>query len=365
MTTPNQDTVIEDVAINSSFINNNPDDKAAPESDDDPEIAAMLDAQKEIAAQQPAKEADAEKAEAPAEQKEPVKAEEAKPADEKQIMIPKPRLDEALRKSEQLKHELDYTRGALDVALKMHGNQAEKPAAPSTPPAAAEPSIDQLITSIESKRIALAEQYDLGNLSTAEYEKSKIALDRETRAIDAKQNELLVAKAREEANAVSSQLMAQQTINDYAVQLEAAHPYTKEIDALPPAIAKGVWQEIANEAAQNLLQKGVNPNDGTLQSRIAFMAEKAALSDKYGKQYTGKDLGSSQTQTGKQPLSPIAEARKAKMEVANSQPPVTADIGNLNAPTRGALTEAQANSMSDDEMADYLKATGGCVAISG
>lgn len=76
-----------------------------------------------------------------------------------------------------------------------------------------------------------------------------------------------------------------------ALKIQAQHPYVAEIDNLPPKIRDEIWALITDEAVAALTQRGVNPADGTFNSRLALIQEKAALTNKYGPQYTGKKVG--------------------------------------------------------------------------
>lgn len=264
-------------------------------------------------------------------------------------MIPKARLDEVLQERDQLRSTAQYLQGVVDTQTRMmstatqaapQGNQqAGAPAAPQ--PQAA--TLDQQIAQAEAKKLELAEKYDAGDLSTKEYQEQVIGLDRQIRTLSDQSHQALVTAATQRAQAATQQTLMESQVNSAALKIQAEHPYVSVIDQHHNGAA--IWNMIDAEAQQALIQKGINPHDGTAASRVALMNEKAALADKYGPTLTGVQVQQPQVQTNQQQqpspgLSPVAQARLAKIDVANQQPPASGSIGNTG----------QVNQISDDDI---------------
>lgn len=264
-------------------------------------------------------------------------------------MIPKARLDEVLQERDQLRQTAQYLQGVVDTQTRMmttapqapsQGNQ--QPGAPAAPqPQAA--TIDQQIAQAEAQKLELAEKYDAGDLSTKEYQEQVIGLDRQIRTLSDQSHQALVESATRKAQATTQQTLLESQVNAAAIKIQAEHPYVAVIDQHHNGTA--IWNMIDAEAQQALIQKGINPHDGTPASRVALMNEKAALADKYGPTLTGVQVQpqvqpQQQQQQPSPGLSPVAQARLAKIDVANQQPPASGSIGNTG----------QVNQISDDDI---------------
>lgn len=267
------------------------------------------------------------------------------------VMIPKARLDEVLRENSQLKDALAYKDGIIHTQKDMiegkgkppeTGDQgktdAPKPDDPATKIAKAEEDI-----------LALAQKYEDGEISLVEYEKGKLDLNRQIRALDDERIKSVTEIAKRTATETVVASNRQITLETEAVKIQEAHPYIAEIDKLPKARADAAWTMITAEAYDNLAAKGINPNDGKLESRLELVKEKAALTEKYGPTLTGKTLAGQQGKEQK-PLSDIAKQRQDKLNLSEQQPPPTANA-NYGA-DRPALTEQDIEKMTDDQLAD-------------
>lgn len=274
--------------------------------------------------------------------------------DKNVVMIPKPRLDEVLQENQRLKDALTYQKGIVDTQKSMIEG-AKAPAAATDDKAgktADEPAADDYdaqIAKAEDGIIALAQKYEDGEITTVEYEKSKLDLSRQIRTLNDTRTTALVEGVKTTAKEVVTANNRQMTIETEAAKIQAEHPYIAEIDALPPAISKGVWDTITAEAYENLKAKGINPNDGKTESRLELIKEKAALTNKYGPQFTGKQIAS-QSDAGKPQMSPTAKERADKLDLAAQQPPATSQAGY--GADKPALTETDIENMTDDQLAD-------------
>ncbi len=380
-TNPQGDVIIEDRKETGAFINNNPDDKSVPTTDDDDMLAGLADAEAEIAAagagktgdQPPATDAKTQP-QAGTEGQKPGATDAkgqngASDDDADGPMIPKARLDQVLQERDVARDQARYLQGVVDTQMKMVGTgqtapKADAPGASAAPANGGQPAADDFNTKIESaenRKLDLANKYDDGDLSTVEYQKQLVEVDREIRNLSNQQAEAKLAEVRNTATGASNAQLVEFQVAQSARDIQAQHPFVAEIDKLPAAIAKGIWTEIDREAQTALIEQGINPRDGTAASRIALVNVKAQLADKYGPQYTGKTLeqlkGTQQpgTQPAPKPadqLSPIAKARAEKLETAQNQPPVTAELGSTG--TANELTAAQIESMDDDQLADLM-----------
>lgn len=383
--TGQDDVVIEDRKETGSFINNNPDDKVTPSTDDDDMLAGLAEAEAEIAAAQAGKTDDADPAKAA--EKQPQAGTEGQKAgttdakgqngasdddDPNSPMIPKARLDQVLQERDQYRTQLQYLQGVVDTQTKMIGTGKEAPkadatgtnAAPAANGGTAQTSDDfnAKIEAAEARKIEVAKKYEDGELNTVQYQEQLVQVDREIRNLSNQQAEAKMAEIRNTTTGASNAQLVEFQVTQAAKDIQAQHPFVTEIDKLPQHIAKGIWTQIDQEAQQHLIEQGINPRDGSAASRIALVQVKAELADRYGPQFTGKTLeqlkGTQQgsqpapAADGKQPLSPIAKAREEKLALAQNQPPATADMGASG--TANELTAAQIESMDDDALADLL-----------
>lgn len=369
----NQQDEIVDVAEESADTNQQTDEVIRPDDyDTDPMIVAMREAEKEI-------EESSKKAES-AGDGEGDKAQTAAAADAKteetktsgageSPTIPKARFDEVLREREDYRAALQYTQGILDAQAQMlKGGQPRTEGAASDGGQKAEDKadpivgIDEQISAKEAEILALAQKYEDGDMSLVDMEKARIEIERGIRSLADQRVAALIQKGKDEAAQIATGHIAQTKIENEALSIQQNHPYVAEIDQLPPAIRDGVWAEITNEAMVKLAQQGINPNDGTVESRMALIREKAALTNVYGPRFTGKQLQPGQqnnANTAAPAMTEAAQNRLNKANVAAQQPP---SIGGVGSPgTSGELTPEMIESMTEDQIADLLSANAGIV----
>lgn len=268
------------------------------------------------------------------------------------VMIPKARLDEVLSENARLKDALTYKDGIIHTQTSIIAGKGTPAPAEGEGKTTEAPKADDLnakIATAEEGILALAQKYEDGEISLVEYEKGKIDLNRQIRELTTEQANSVVETAKSTATAVVNATQKQQQIENQAVEIQKAHPYVEEIDKLPPAIAKGIWDTITTEALTTLKAQGIDPKDGTVESRMALIKEKALLTDKYGPQFTGKQIAS-QTPAGKPPLSDTAKQRNDKLELAAQQPPAVSAMSY--GADKSELTADQIENMSDDQLAD-------------
>lgn len=271
------------------------------------------------------------------------------------IMIPKPRLDEVLAKNSELQAKLDYMSGVTTTQqqmMEMLRNSASQ-TTQQNQQAAPEPQKDfeTLVGELENKKLELAEKYDEGELSTKDYEAQKVEIDRSIRKMLIDQNAQQADLIKQQTQAAAQQQLTQQQIASAAEQLMVKHPYVKEIDALPNA--DGAWQFINSIAQNNLIQRGINPNDGSVQSQLAMMQEKAALTDQHGAYLTGKQLSmpqGSNTPTIAGGLTQQQKERLDKINLAQQQPPSASGVAGTGQEQQ--FDDTRIEEMSMDELAN-------------
>lgn len=326
--------------------------------EDDPILAEMRAAEAEIAA------AEAQGTQPPAEAPGATTpaATAAAPAAPKgqSPMVPKARLDEVLSERDLLRDQVGYLRGLNDAKA----TQAPATAAPATEKPATVPAdqggvvdeVEAAITAAEAKKLELAERYDNGEISSKQWKEEEIKIDKEIRGLSDKRLEKVREESRIEAlNAVQTSNF--ETVkNSVGLQLQAQHPNVSVIDALPPAVSKGVWEQITDQAAKNLAAQGIKVSKDNAQSQLMLIKEKARLTDDltpflgYTPQRAPKAAESGQP--GPKVTSEAAQNRKAKIDLANSQPPSIADMGA--GANNAEITESDIENMTEDQVADLL-----------
>lgn len=302
---------------------------------------------------------------------------------DKPIMVPKARLDEVLGDRDLLKDQVGYQGGVIATqerviadlknqlsSTKPAAAEATQPAAATGQPAAAAAAaapdqgvqgLDNAIKALQEKKLALADEYDNGEISTRIWKQREIEIENEIRALDEKRLESVKTESLKATKDAISAVRTQDTVEQTALTLQQKHPNIAVIDALSPGLRAGVWSDITNKAAQNLAQRGIDARLHTKDPQIkaALMAEKARLTDKLEDFLPGykpaapaaQPPAKVPAQVQKQP-SALAQARAAKLELADSQPPSIADMGR--GVDNGELTEEQVANMTEDQMADLL-----------
>ena len=327
---------------------------------DDPVIREMKAAEAEIAAEEAA---GAEgKTEAQQAQGQP----EAKAAGKdktEQVMVPKPRLDAVLSERDLLRERSGYLQGRNDILEKMvkegkisdpASTKTESTATQEATTGAAVDPVDTAIDTAEKKKLELADKYDNGEITSRQWKEQELVIDKEIRGLTSQRMEQVRAESRQEAQAVVSANNAQAQVETTALTLQEQHPNVAVIDALLPGVRDGVWNAITERAAVNLASRGVNVRDGSNASRLALIQEKAKLTDNLEAFLPGFKPAAKTEAQGQTGLSETAKNRQAKIDLANSQPPATADLGRGQSQT-GELSDADVEGMTEDQIADLLQ----------
>lgn len=256
-------------------------------------------------------------------------------------MIPKPRFDEVLGKADELARRNAFLEGQIAAM------QSQKPAGQAQGQPAAEPEKPKrTLEQIDADKVALAEEYDSGKLSTAEWKKREVELDREARQLMQQP-----AQASQQPPAGSDDLFLEQLTQ----QLEAKHPYSTLITD------EADWAFIETKARQQLAAEGEKIGDDS-RSTFLLRQKMAQLTDKYGPTLTGKQLQQPQVQRqgGQQQQQPggstKAQAREAKLQQADGMPPNINSLGGTAASST-EISEADILAMDDEAIAALPEST--------
>lgn len=342
------------------------DDDYTPEDlYSDPMLAGLKEAEAEI------EELESQKAELEAQNgaKAPEGDLKAKAEKVDNHMVPKARLDEVLSERDLLRSQIAYMQGLEDARAKQApgGNQEKAEDGNGDKDGFNVDAIDAAIDAAEQKKLELAEKYDEGEISTRDWKAAELAIDKEIRGLtDKREVERLNAikeSSRSETDAALNAQRAAAWLNEQTLAIQEKHPNVAVIDATPKHIRDGIWQQINDQALQNLSNQGINVKDTSPNTRIAIIQEKARLTDSYTAEnlkaflpqgFRAPTLNQANSQTPAQrQLSETARNRAQKLELADSQPPSISDLGA--GAGDGELTEADIESMSEDQLADIIQ----------
>lgn len=247
--------------------------------------------------------------------------------------IPKPRFDEVnnkLKATEETALELARKLGHAEAQLEAAKQQnTAAPAAPATP--AVDPvqvlnhAIIRLNQQKEEKELKIAEEYDTGTMTEVEKVKAYKALEKEyAQAVTPlynQRNQLI-----ERSNAPDPEIVEQQIIDDpwlksQTQELIKQHPWLETVN-------ESLYNVLHDQAYNQLLAEGRNITQdvaGTwlLRQKIAEVGKSFGLSS---------DAATVAANTPK-PLSPEAQNRQAKINLANNHPPSLGQVGSTHVST--------------------------------
>lgn len=276
-------------------------------------------------------------------------------------MIPKPRFDELAQDRDRARQEAAYWQGVAkareqQVAAPAQAGQQQQP------PQQAAQTPEQKLTAIQTEVEALAQRFDNGEITMAEFTKAQRALnDREF----ALREEQLAAKLKPaQAQPQSDELY----LNTLTAQLEDQHPWVSVMDQVG---TDAEWEFLKTRAIENLVQRGIDPTAGA-NGRYELRKEISVLCDDLGPALVGKraqDKGLTlpgaqaptqnrqQQQQQQPPLSPQARARQNKLNMAAGAPPDIAGMHGHNGATPGAPPSDVAIEAMSEEEYDKLPAS--------
>ena len=279
-----------------------------------------------------------------------------------QIMIPKARLDQEIRRREDAENKLNYVKGLADARKGMMNTSESKTDEPVKPQG---PTLQELLTQLDAKRIELAEKYDKGEITSVEWERQRLGLDQEARNLETKIDEDRISAIHTEAKQTATQAVQKAELDRQAAELEKKHPYCANM-------RERDWAYLREVATEQLLSEGhFTPNQlaADLAGQMAFRQRLAELTDTLGATLIGKTpittgkpssvqpqvTPTQEAEKGKEPLSDAAKARKEKLALSKQQPPTTSTLGNGG--TQNELSEADILNMSEEDLAALPKST--------
>jgi hypothetical protein len=277
-----------------------------------------------------------------------VKATPPTSAADAEPMIPKPRFDEVLSRASRAEQDAAYWKGIADARA-----QALPSAQASQQATAAQPTAEQKLAAIHTAQDELASKFDNGEITMSEMKKQERDLAAQEQAI---REELLLAKVKPRDIPAPSPSQNDDLFLDHlTAQLES--PIVQAFDKVATPTD---WKYIREQAIENLTARNVDPtrgNSGTYQLR----KEMAEIIEKIGIALVEDRLkakgiaipgipGQEQDQPAPQntrSLSPTAQARATKLELAANAPP---SLRKMHGPAdnSGHLTDAQIELLTED-----------------
>lgn len=273
----------------------------------------------------------------------------AKPAGKSAVpLIPKARFDEVLTDRNKLAQDNAYLRGKLDATLAAPATADGKPA-PAPAPAQ---TPQQRLAAVDLEIDALAEKFDAGDLTMADFKKQERTLNEKRDAIREESRAKPVAAA---TGPDGNELYLETLTAD----LETKHPW---VDVFDKVGSEADWAYLKSTAVENLTARGIDPSKGAV-GKYELRREVAALADQLGPallttraQAKGIAIPGQQPapaaattttpKPGAAPLSPAAQARLAKLNTMNGAPP---DLTAMTGSAETGDAESRVETMSEEE----------------
>lgn len=341
-----------------------PQEIADKGDDQDPDMVILRQLEQEAAAsaEKPAVETPAQgldedeivEALPPAKQ-EAVPAAAAPAPKQDKIMIPKERLDAEIQKRLNAENQANYFKGVADASKQMV-KAAAQPANETTNQTET-PTFEAQLDELDNKRIELAEAYDKGTLTSVEWKRQELAIEKQTRVLTSQQEEVRLNAVRTEARQSAKAETQIAKLDDITASLEAKHPYCAEMQ-------EEDWAVINAKATKQLLAEGnftAHQLSNDTHAIAAFRQRMAELTDTIGADLIGKprrtaSTPSQETTTQEAPgakpktgLSDTAKARADKIALSKTQPPTTSSIGNGGSVNEVTMSDVER--MSEEDIA--------------
>lgn len=272
------------------------------------------------------------------------------PRDEQGRFIPKARFDEEAQRRREAEREAEEARlnaarlmGRLE-ALQMRQGQGQ-PAAQGQPQGQQQrqPTPDEAIAQIKQARRDLASKFDAGEITAAEWEAQREALD------DRREQILAQTRAQTQREPQPTQPTEDLYLRERTAQIEAQHPIVNALEA------DSDWAVIADITRARLASQGIRIDPNLPDHRLYWRDQLAQTADQVGPgllaargvQWTPPGQQQAQGQPGRQPMSPQAQARAQKLALAADMPPQMG-AGVVSAGAE-AVTEAQVESYTEEQ----------------
>ena len=305
----------------------------------DPDVAALLAAQEEALA-----EASGQPEVKDVSKTDPIVAQPTNDqidngASQADIMVPKARLDQEIRKNDEIARRLIEAENRLSATPQQTQAQ-QRPATPQIGIADLDAAIKQV-----------GEAFDAGELSASQF------TERLTKLQD--QRTVLITNSTV-AKALNEHASKDIRLNEVTETLIADHPY---VTKLSPTHGKFLEQEALNSLAA--AGNDMRGRARTPREVIILRTEVAKLSDKFGPLLTGlspeqvglKAPPAPTANNNQQSADELARARQAKLDLARQVPP---DISNMTGRVDDGVsvpTLAELNSMSEEDIGALPEST--------
>lgn len=265
--------------------------------------------------------------------------------------VPYDRFAKVAQRTRTLEEENAFLKGALEVLR--HGQQpGQQPPAngqPGNQPAPAAPAPDSpeaIIAAAEQRAMQAAEQFDRGEITAVELSRIQMAAARDLADAQVQTAIRRQAPAPAPVESVTDQMV----MEAHVTELEAKNPVLK---VLTKPQLSFLQQTAEAEAAAAGQAYRPGPRDTMrLREHVARLAN--AFAPHWGLQVPAAapaPASNGSNPPARQPgLSPAAQNRLGKMDMAAGLPPDTARMGQPAAGS-GELTDAQILAMSDDDLA--------------
>lgn len=271
------------------------------------------------------------------------------PADS--VMIPKARFDEVNGRVQQAEQAAAYWRGVAEARGVPQAGQAGQGGQQPQPP---QPTPEQRLASLHQAQDELAAKFDNGEITMAEFKKQERDLNNQEQTL---REESLLKKVQPQP--APQEAPQNLYLNSLTAELETQHPWVQVFDQVG---TDADWGYLKNLAIDNLVQRGIDPRQGDM-GRYELRREIAELADKFGPALVGERAkaqgivlpGEQQPQSqngngGQPPLSPQAQQRQAKLNLAAGAPPNLRNMGTDAADPSGLPSESRLETMTDDEI---------------
>lgn len=277
-------------------------------------------------------------------------AQERKP--DAPIMVPKARLDEVLARVDKAAGEAAYWKGVADArGQQAPGQSGQSPAQQL----AQQPTAEQRLGVIQAKQDQLAKKFDDGEITYSDLVREQRTLTNQEQAI---REEILLTKVKPANQQPAPRERNDELyLNDRTSDLIEEHPWVSVFDQVGTAID---WKFIEDTARANLAGRGVEFNGDSV-SAFLLREEAAKLCDQYGPAMVGGKAklqgitlpGQNSIPAGKspaqRPLSPLAQARQDKLNLAERQPPNLNTMHGTQGDPGGLPSDAQIEAMSEEQ----------------
>lgn len=277
------------------------------------------------------------------------------PSGDAPVMIPKGRFDEvntraqtAEQRASEAERTAAYWKGIADARA------APAPASGAVAAPAPQATPEQRLAQIDTAVDALAKKFDDGEITMADMKAQERVLQAQASAIRQE-----AAPRPQQQPAAPQQNGNELYLETLTAQLEENHPWVGVLDKVG---TKADWDYVTAQAVERVTAAGKDPRNGAL-GQYELRKAAAEIADEIGpglltKRAQAKGVAipgqaspQPQPQPGPAVLSPEAQARQAKLTLAQGHPPNVNAMQGAGGPGTGAIpSEAAIEAMSDEDI---------------